>query len=242
MNLLDTVQIITFVPLILMAVRILIVDDENDLCQGLCDLLALEGYETKGVGSIAEYQAWVKQNQYDILLLDRTLPDGDGLDILRSHHNGHGSPVIVMSGKGDRQARIEGLDADADYYLVKPVESDELVALIRRFVRRMEVPVAEIYRLDVQRWKLKMPDDGVVPLTRNEMNFMGCFVEQPGETLRREEIIRAMGGRPDVYDERRLEVLVRRFRKKISDAGYENFPLTTVYGSGYAFNERLEVL
>ncbi len=225
-----------------MTVRILVVDDESALCNGLCDLLKLEGYEAVGLGSIAAYKEWVKQNRYDILLLDRTLPDGDGLDLLRLHRVLRETPVIIMSGKGEREDRIAGLEADADYYLVKPVEYEELIALVRRFVRRMEVPVAEIYRLDSQRWKLLMPDSGIVPLTKNEMSLMSCFVELPGETLSRDEIIRALGGRPDVYDERRLEVLVRRFRKKIIEAGYENFPLSTVYGTGYAFNERLEIL
>lgn len=225
-----------------MTVRILVVDDEADLRAGLCDLLTLEGYEVAGVDSIAAYHDWIKQQRYDILLLDRTLPDGDGLDILRTHRNAQNSPVIVMSGKGEREDRIAGLEADADYYLVKPVEYDELIALVRRFVRRLEVPEAEVYRLDAQRWKLVMPDDGIVPLTRNEMSLMSCFVEQPGETLSRDEIIRALGGRPDVYDERRLEVLIRRFRKKITEAGYEKFPLATVYGAGYAFNERLEMM
>lgn len=225
-----------------MTVRILVVDDEIDLRNGLCDLLTLEGYEVTGLDSIAAYSDWIKQSRYDILLLDRTLPDGDGLDILRAHRTSSDGPVIVMSGKGERQDRIAGFEADADYYLVKPVEYDELIALVRRFVRRIEVPIAEIYRLDAQRWKLLMPDEGIVPLTRNEMSLMSCFVEQPGETLSRDEIIRALGGRPDVYDERRLEVLVRRFRKKIIEAGYENFPLSTVYGTGYAFNERLEML
>lgn len=225
-----------------MIVRILVVDDESDLRNGLCDLMALEGYQVAGLESIAAYRDWVKQHRYDILLLDRTLPDGDGLDILRAHRESSHGPAIVMSGKGQPEDRIAGLEADADYYLVKPVEYDELVALVRRFVRRIEVPVAEIYRLDAQRWKLLMPDEGIVPLTRNEMNLMSCFVEQPGQTLSRDEIIRALGGRPDIYDERRLEVLVRRFRKKIVEAGYENFPLSTVYGTGYAFNERLEMV
>lgn len=225
-----------------MTVRILVVDDETDLCSGLCDLLQLEGYEATGLGSIADYHEWVQKHSYDLLLLDRTLPDGDGLDILRAHRAAHQTPVIIMSGKGGREDRIAGLDADADYYLVKPVEYDELITLVRRFIRRMEIPVAEIYRLDAQRWKLLMPDGGVIPLTRNEMSLMSCFVEQPGEAVSRDEIIRALGGRPDAYDERRLEVLVRRFRKKIGDAGYENFPLSTVYGTGYVFNEQLEML
>ncbi len=207
----------------MMTARILVVEDEADLCSGLCDLLSLEGYQVSGVGSIAAYDAWVRDHGYDILLLDRTLPDGEGLDVLRTHRLSNDTPVIIMSGKGAPEDRIAGLEADADYYLVKPVESAELIALVRRFARRLVVPEAEVYRLDAQRWKLHMPDEGVVPLTRNE-------------------IIRALGGRPDVYDERRLEVLVRRFRKKITEAGYDNFPLSTVYGSGYAFNERLEML
>lgn len=225
-----------------MVVQILLVEDEPDLRNGLCDLLALEGYEVAGVGSIAAYNEWICDNQYQILLLDRTLPDGDGLELLRAHRAHHDVPVIIMSGKGAPEDRIAGLEADADYYLVKPIDVSELVAIIRRFERRREKPLEEVYQLDGQRWKLFMPDKGIVPLTRSEMNLMSCFVEQPGMTVSRDEIIRALGGRPDVYDERRLEVLIRRFRKKVLEAGYADFPLSTVYGQGYAFNERLEMI
>lgn len=225
-----------------MVVQILVVEDEEDLRSGLIDLLALEGYAVAGVGSISEYFAWTQKNPYQILLLDRTLPDGDGLEILRAHRGGHDAPVIIMSGKGTPEDRVAGLEADADYYLVKPIDVSELVALIRRFDRRRQKPQEEVYQLDGQRWKLFMPDKGVVPLTRSEMNLMSCFVEQPGMTVSRDEIIRALGGRPDVYDERRLEVLIRRFRKKVTEAGYLDFPLATVYGQGYVFNEPLEMI
>lgn len=225
-----------------MVVQILIVEDETDLRNGLCDLLALEGYQVAGVGSIAGHDEWIKENQYQMLLLDRTLPDGDGLDLLRTNRVGQSAAVIVMSGKGAPADRVAGLEADADYYLVKPIDIAELIALIRRFERRVQVPQEERYQLDGQRWKLYMPDKGIIPLTRSEMNLMGCFVEQPGMTVGRDEIIRALGGRPDVYDERRLEVMIRRFRKKVTDAGYPDFPLVTVYGQGYTFNEPLEMI
>ena len=225
-----------------MVVQILLVEDETDLRNGLCDLLTLEGYEVAAVGSIAAYKEWIGNNQYQILLLDRTLPDGDGLELLSTHQVQTDSPVIIMSGKGAPEDRVAGLEVDADYYLVKPIDVTELVALIRRFERRMQIPQEEIYQLDGQRWKLHMPDQSIVPLTRSEMNLMSCFVEQPGMTVSRDEIIRALGGRPDVYDERRLEVLIRRFRKKVLEAGYADFPLATVYGQGYAFNERLEMI
>lgn len=225
-----------------MQVQILIVEDETDLRNGLSDLLMLEGYQVASVGSLAEYRDWVQKNQYQILLLDRTLPDGDGLTLLAEEREEQRVPVIVMSGKGATADRIAGLEADADYYLVKPIDVAELVALIRRFERRAQIPQEEVYQLDGQRWKLHMPDQGIVSLTRSEMNLMSCFVEQPGMTVSRDEIIRALGGRPDVYDERRLEVLIRRFRKKVAEAGYEEFPLATVYGQGYAFNEQLEMI
>lgn len=224
-----------------MEAQILIVEDEVDLRSGLCDLLALEGFTVAGVDSIAGYRDWTKKHLYEMLLLDRTLPDGDGLELLPAHRAQGVAPVIVMSGKGAPEDRVAGLNADADYYLVKPVDFIELIALIRLFERRKTVPQAERYCLDGQRWKLQMPDEGIVPLTRSEMNLMSCFVEQPGITVSRDEIIRALGGRPDAYDERRLEVMIRRFRKKIADAGYADFPLVTVYASGYAFNERLEM-
>ena len=224
-----------------MEVQLLVVEDEADLRNGLCDLLALEGYTVAGVDSVAGYRDWCKQHQYQMLLLDRTLPDGDGLELLPGHRERGNAPVIVMSGRGAPEDRVAGLNADVDYYLVKPVDFIELIAIIRLFERRKTVPHAERYCLDGQRWKLQMPDQGVVPLTRSEMSLMSCFVEQPGVTVSRDEIIRALGGRPDAYDERRLEVLVRRFRKKISDAGYADFPLATVYGVGYSFNERLEM-
>lgn len=225
-----------------MQVQILIVEDETDLRNGLTDLLMLEGYQVAGVGSLAEYGDWVEKNRYQILLLDRTLPDGDGLELLVEGRAEQHTPVIVMSGKGAPADRIAGLEADADYYLVKPIDVAELVALIRRFERRAQIPQEEVYQLDGQRWKLHMPDQGIVSLTRSEMNLMSCFVEQPGMTVSRDEIIRALGGRPDVYDERRLEVLIRRFRKKVAEAGYSEFPLATVYGQGYAFNEQLEMI
>jgi DNA-binding response OmpR family regulator len=225
-----------------MLVQILVVEDEVDLRSGLCDLLRLEGYNAAGLGSIAEYIEWTAEHRYQVLLVDRTLPDGDGLEVLRRHHSLGDAPAIIMSGKGAAEDRIAGLEADADYYLVKPIDVSELVALIRRFDRRRQKPEEEIYQLDGQRWKLYMPDKGVVPLTRSEMNLMSCFVEQPGMTVNREEIIRSLGGRPDVYDERRLEVLIRRFRKKVTEAGYADFPLATVYGQGYVFNEPLEMV
>ena len=225
-----------------MTLRVLLVDDEIDLRDGLVDLLTIEGFKCSGVGSIAEYRAWCNQRDYDILLLDRNLPDGDGLEILELHKATRNSPVIIVSCEGQLEDRIQGLDADADYYLVKPVVIEELIALIYKFSRRLARDQKNPYQIDMQRWAMKFPDGLEVTLTRNEVKLMSCFVDRSGIAVKRDEIICALGARPEVYDARRLEVMVRRLRKKIEDAGVDNFPLATVYGSGYVFNDDLSVL
>jgi DNA-binding response OmpR family regulator len=73
------------------------------------------------------------------------------------------------------------------------------------------------------------------------MSFLKCFVGLEGLAVKRQTIIRALGFSPDAYDIRRLEAMVSRLRKKIDDAGFESFPLTTVYGVGYAFNEDIDI-
>ena len=225
-----------------MTLKVLLVDDEIDLRDGLVDLLTIEGFKCAGVGSIAEYKAWCNQHDYDILLLDRNLPDGDGLEILELHKASRNSPVIIVSCEGQLEDRIQGLDADADYYLVKPVVIEELIALIYKFSRRLARDQKNPYQIDMQRWAMKFPDGLEVTLTRNEVKLMSCFVDRSGIAVKRDEIICALGARPEVYDARRLEVMVRRLRKKIEDAGVDNFPLATVYGSGYVFNDDLSVL
>lgn len=225
-----------------MTLKVLLVDDEIDLRDGLVDLLTIEGFDCSGVGSIAEYRTWSSQHDYDILLLDRNLPDGDGLEILRQHKATRNSPVIIVSCEGQIEDRVRGLEADADYYLVKPVVMEELIAIIHKFHRRMARDKKNPYLIDVQRWTLRFPGGLDVSLTRNELKLMSCFVGRSGVTIKRDEIICALGARPEVYDERRLEVMVRRLRKKIEDAGIESFPLATVYGTGYVFNDDLNAV
>lgn len=225
-----------------MGVKLLLVDDETDLREGLSDLLTLEGFQCAGVGSIAAYQEWVLEHDYDILLLDRNLPDGDGLTILGLHNASRNAPVIIISCEGQLEDRVRGLEADADYYLVKPVVIEELVALLHRFSRRMNNSAKKTYAIDVQRWALIFPDGTSMGLTRNEVKLMACFVDKTGVAIERDSMILALGARLDVYDERRLEVMVRRLRKKTIDLGKTDFPLSTVYGVGYAFNEDLHLI
>lgn len=227
-----------------MGIKVLIVEDEKDFSEVLIELLSIEGYSVEAVHSLAAYDEWVRGNTCDLLILDRTLPDGDGIEILRSPKRNVAQATIFLTGMGQPEERIRGHDLDADYYLVKPVDLNELMSIVRRYARRFGVqPISNKpqWLIDSKTWVLQSPSQGVLELTHKEMSFLKCFVGLEGLAVKRQVIIRALGFSPDAYDIRRLEAMVSRLRKKIEDAGFSEFPLSTVYGVGYAFNDDIDV-
>lgn len=222
-----------------MPLRILLVEDEVDFRDSMRDILNLEGFSADGVGSIASYKAWRQTHSCDILIIDRQLPDGDGLEVLRLHRQAEDAPVIVLTAKGQIEDRIEGINADADYYLVKPVVMNELLAILHRLARKLDATGATPWMLDTVSWQLRTPEGDDVQLTRRELVFLSAFLEKPGLTVHRQEVIRALGEQPEHYDVRRLEVMVRRLRNKVLDETGSSLPLSTVYGVGYVFNSPL---
>lgn len=224
--------------------KILIVEDEQDFSDALKEILILEGFEVETVKSLAAYYEWIASNECDLLILDRMLSDGDGIEILRQPLRGNAKASIFLTGMGQTEERVRAYDLDADYYLVKPVDINELVSIARRYSRRLGVQPPSMnpsWLLDCKAWTLKNISDEDVELTHKEMIFMKCFVGLEGLAVRRQTIIRALGFSPDAYDIRRLEAMVSRLRKKIEDTGFKSFPLSTVYGIGYAFNEVIDV-
>lgn len=225
--------------------KILIVEDEKDFSDALKELLLLEGYEVDSVASLADFYAWVSQKQCDLLILDRMLPDGDGIEILRQPLRGSAQATIFLTGMGESEERIRGHDLDVDYYLVKPIDLNELLSIVRRYARRLGVRPLDrkpLWLLDCKAWVLQNPQRESLELTHKEMSFLKCFVGLEGLAVKRQTIIRALGFSPDAYDIRRLEAMVSRLRKKLEDAGFSGFPLATVYGIGYAFNEDIDVI
>ena len=225
-----------------MPAKILIVEDEVDFREGLVELLQIEGFDAHGVGTIAEYYSWSKNNPYDILMVDRNLPDGDGLEILKSDTKCFSS--IVLTCEGRPYDRIEGMNADADYYLVKPFPTDEMLSILRRLDRKMSTSGLKLenWVLHSTRWEILTPANLRIELTRSEFRLLSCFANKAGAVVSRDDIIQGLGFNPEDYDNRRLEVMLRRLRKKIEESGVTKFPLQTVYGVGLAFTENLRIL
>lgn len=226
-----------------MTLRILVVEDEQDFREALCDILSVEGFHAQGVGSMAAYRQWRANNSCDVLILDRQLPDGDGLEIAKMHRKTTDAVIIFLTGAGTPENRTEGYEADGDYYFVKPMVLKELLALIRRLDRRLDNQgLADAWLIDPVRWTLTSPDGTKVGMTKTEIAIMCCFIEKGGLTVPRHQLIGVLGGQPGNYDPRRLEIAIRRLRKKMDNAGVSSFPLTTIYGTGYSFNGPLSSL
>jgi DNA-binding response OmpR family regulator len=118
---------------------------------------------------------------------------------------------------------------------------DELVAIINWLERKILIKdEADVWKLNQIRWEIESPKHLEIELTKSEFSLLNVFVGKPGAVINRDEIIRSLGFNPIDYDNRRLEVMLRRLRKKIEDAGVVKFPLQTVYGVGLAFTEKLK--
>lgn len=215
--------------------RVLVLEDDIDLRESLVELLNRAGYVSDGVSTLSGYHAWTQTHSCDVLIADRKLPDGDGIDALKHHKRCAYGPAIILSAFDEVEDRVLGFDSDADVYLVKPFDFDELQAILSSFRRRLlESGEAQAWFLDSVAWVLHSPMNGRVKLTRSQLSLLSNFVERPGIPVNKEEIILSLGGNPDFFDPKRLEAAIRRLKKKILSESGGHFPLESVYGVGYS--------
>ncbi len=218
------------------ATRVLIVEDEEELRDAMISFLALEGLAAQGVGSLDATESWMQSQDFDVLVLDLGLPDGDGLAWLAQRKELQDKGVIITTARSLGQERVSGVKAGADVYLVKPVLLEELSSLIRNLARRIQPSAAApAWTLDLLAWLILSPDGQIVKLTHSEHTLLGALARAPGKTVPRNELIFALGHDPLYYDQRRMEILVRRLRTKVRDQLGYPLPLETVHSQGLAF-------
>lgn len=218
-----------------MSVSVLVIEDEVELCEALIRYLRLEGLRAQGVGTLAEADTWLAHHAADVLLLDLGLPDGNGLSWLARRDDLKNKGVIITSARSDALSRVSGIRAGADVYLVKPVLPEEIVSLIENLMRRLRGHISEGWELDGKRWRLTTPDGLPIKLTHSEHALLERLAQDPGQVVDKEDLAISLGHSPDVYDFRRLEIIIRRLRNKVQEAWGQALPLDTAYRRGYAF-------
>lgn len=215
--------------------RILVVEDEVDLREATVAYFQLEGMTAVGVGTLQAARSLLALQSFDLLVLDLGLPDGDARVWLEQNADLRDKGIIVTTARGERHDRIVGVHAGADCYLVKPVDLDELVGVARNLLRRLNPNQPSCWALDSLKWTLQSPEACAFKLTHSEFVLLLALARRAGESVSRDELALALGHDPLVYDQRRLEILVRRLRNKVAEQLGYPLPLETVHGFGYAF-------
>lgn len=222
--------------------RVLVVEDEEEFSNTLRIALERERYVVDQADRVSMAREAALSGTYDLVLLDRTLPDGDGLSLLPMlRETSPGLPVIVLSARGEVVDRIAGLDTGADDYLIKPFDIDEMSARIRAVRRRpREFGVEEIHVgtlvFDVTHDEASV--EGVrLELTRREVRVLSALVKRRGRTVLRESLEQAVYGFGDEVQSNTLDSHISRLRRKLAEAGAQ-VDIHAIKGVGYLLKDR----
>ena len=232
--------------------RCLVVDDDPELLQSVCDYLRRFGHEAIAAATAAQMRSCLSQGGIDVVILDVMLPDGDGLAIcaaLRQRPETANLPVIMLTAQGDPHSRVLGLELGADDYIAKPFEPRELVARIKAVLRRRSGPGADRggdsvvefagWRFDRLKRQLLSPQQVVVPLSSAEYRLLSAFVERPRRVLTRDQLLDATRGQGVVVADRAIDLAVSRLRQKLSTAQDGEQLICTIRGEGYIFDAQV---
>jgi two-component system response regulator MprA len=223
---------------------ILVVDDDQAVRDALRRALALQGYDVElaGDGEEALFKLRANPNGTDLLVVDVLMPRLDGLELTRRlRSDGNHVPILMLTARDQVADRVEGLEAGADDYLVKPFALEELVARVRALMRRLgpedaatTLSFADI-QLDTGTREVRRGDEKL-SLTRTEFALLELFLRNPRQVLTRSVIFDRVWGYDFGYGSNSLDVYISYLRKK-TEAGGKSRLIHTVRGVGYALRE-----
>ncbi len=227
------------------APAILVVEDEESIRKGLCDVLAFRGYAPEGVERGDDGLRRALSNEHALVLLDVMLPAMNGFDVCRELRAALPElPVLMLTAQGSEQDVLEGFRVGADDYVTKPFSVAELVARVEALLRRSGAGVADetpepfafgSWRIDPGTREAAR-DDARVELTQLEASLASLFAREPGRILSRRRLLKEVWGvaDPDRIETRTVDMHVAKLRKKLDASG--DALIQTVRGEGYRFH------
>lgn len=220
--------------------RILIIEDDPAILKLLQRGLTYEGYQVDIATDGRSGLNLARNRHPDLVILDWMLPGMDGLEVCRRLRTGGSLPILMLTAKDTIQDRVQGLDAGADDYLVKPFNLDELLARIRALLRRTQTERIQVYKfadltMDTGSRQVTRADR-LIQLTAKEHELLELFLRHPRQVLTREVIFDRVWGYDFGGESNVLEVYIRYLRQKL-EAENEQRLIYTVRGVGYVLRE-----
>lgn len=219
--------------------RIVLIEDNERLAQGIENSLRDQGYAVDWLSNGREADHHLAQEGADIVVIDVNLPGLSGFEVVRAlRKRGSTIPVIMLTARSDLDDRVNGLDAGADDYLVKPFEMAELLARIRALSRRrsdIRTATQEIGGLRIDRVARTVTGpNGPIDLPRRELALLECLLDHSGRVVSKERIADSLYGVGSEMDENAVELLISRLRRKLADTGVS---IRTARGLGYLLDD-----
>lgn len=227
--------------------RILIVDDDENIAELISLYLVKECFDTEIAADGESALEKFKEYQPQLILLDIMLPGMDGYDVCREIRKSSNVPIIMLSAKGEVFDKVLGLKIGADDYMIKPFDSNELVARVQAVLRRVQQN-EEVVSNQVEEPSDCVKYDGltvnlnsysviyngtVIDMPPKEMELLYFLASSPNQVFTREQLLDQIWGYDYIGDTRTVDVHVKRIREKIKDGS--NWSIATVWGIGYKF-------
>ena len=230
--------------------KILVVDDEKNICELLSLYLIKEGYEVvcanDGEAAVTKFNA----EPFDLVLLDIMLPKKDGWEVCKEIRKVSKTPIIMLSAKGETFDKVLGLELGADDYVTKPFDTKELVARIKSVIRRskdsgdvqkatesdmQEVEYENLY-VSLTNYKLRVRGEDV-DAPPKEIELLYHLAKNPNRVFTRDQLLDEIWGFKYFGDSRTVDVHIKRIREKLENVS-EKWTIKTVWGVGYKFETR----
>jgi two-component system alkaline phosphatase synthesis response regulator PhoP len=229
--------------------RVLIIEDDDVIAQGMSTHLAAEGFEPMVVSKGEQGLARLRYENPDVCVLDLMLPERDGWSVIETaREEGIGTPIVVVSARGTEHDRVHALEIGADDYLVKPFSMKELVArvkaAVRRGVRAQDTPRGDAIEIEELRIDPREVQAFVAgssaDLTPTEFKLLYTLALEQGRVVTRDELLQRIWGRRQTHRDRTVDVFVRRLRDKIDKRAPQHTFIQTRYGVGYKLDPQLK--
>jgi DNA-binding response OmpR family regulator len=217
--------------------RLLIVEDNQRLCQAVAQSLRAQGFAVDTAASVSEGLRVWRAAEYDAAVLDLMLPDGSGLAALKEMRDqGNVTPVLILTALGAIEERVRGLDCGADDYLVKPFAMQELIARLRALLRRPGAALGRTLtlgnvKLDTSA-RIATVAETPLNLTRSELIVLESLLRNQGRVISKERLVECLYDFEQERSANSVETQVHRLRRKLTAAGAD-VSLRTLRGLGY---------
>ena len=228
--------------------RILIVEDDREIRESVCDYLAGHGYACSQAGDGKAMRAAIAEGAPALVLLDLRLPGEDGLSLARWLRDNHDVAIIMVTAAGEVVDRVVGLEVGADDYLAKPFDLRELLARVKSVLRRGGGKQAKgkaaggtkrvsigACQLDLDTHQLIGREGEEIPLTGMEFDLLRVFAEHPNRVLSRDQLLTLTRNREWEPFDRSIDIRIARLRRKIEADPEKPRTIKTVRGAGYIF-------